>query len=73
MLKFQDNYTTLIETFEDFILLTFTIINNPKIRWIYQKKDGMIREKKEIWEGGISHEFTTGSGHAAQLCEYAAA
>ncbi len=28
MLKFQNDYTTLIETFEDFILLTFTIIDD---------------------------------------------
>ena len=28
MLKFQDDYTTLIATFEDFILLVYTIIND---------------------------------------------
>lgn len=28
MLKFQDDYTTLITTFEDFILLVYTIIDN---------------------------------------------
>lgn len=32
MLKFQDDYTTLVETFEDFILLTSTIIDD-----LYQK------------------------------------
>ena len=28
MLKFQDDYTTLIATFEDFILLVYTIIDD---------------------------------------------
>lgn len=28
MLKFQNDYTTLITTFEDFILLTYTIIDD---------------------------------------------
>ena len=28
MLKFQDNYTTIITTFEDFILLVYTIIDD---------------------------------------------
>ncbi len=28
MLKFQDNHTTIIETFEDFVLLTFTVIDD---------------------------------------------
>ncbi len=28
MLKFQDDYTTLITTFEDFILLVYTIIDD---------------------------------------------
>ena len=28
MLKFQDDYTTLIATFEDFILLAYTIIDD---------------------------------------------
>ena len=28
MLKFQDNYTTLLATFEDFILLVYTIIDD---------------------------------------------
>lgn len=28
MLKFQDDYTTLIATFEDFILLVYTVIDD---------------------------------------------
>lgn len=28
MLKFQDDYTTLIATFEDFILLVYTIVDD---------------------------------------------
>ncbi len=28
MLKFQDDYTTLIATFEDFILLIYTMIDD---------------------------------------------
>ena len=28
MLKFQDDYTTIIATFEDFILLVYTIIDD---------------------------------------------
>lgn len=28
MLKFQDNYTTLITTFEDFIFLIYTLIDD---------------------------------------------
>lgn len=28
MLKFQDDYTTIITTFEDFILLVYTIIDD---------------------------------------------
>lgn len=28
MLKLKDNYTTLIETFEDFILLVYTVIDD---------------------------------------------
>jgi len=28
MLKFQDNHATIIETFEDFVLLTFTVIDD---------------------------------------------
>lgn len=31
MLKFQDDYTTLITTFEDFILLVYTIMDD----WTY--------------------------------------
>ena len=28
MLKFQDNYTILIATFEDFILIVYTIVDD---------------------------------------------
>ncbi len=39
MLKFQDDYITLIKTFEDFILLTFTIID------VLKKSGRSIRKK----------------------------
>ena len=38
MLKFQDDYTTLIATFEDFILLVYTIID-----------DLYLWETEEMW------------------------
>lgn len=31
MLKFQDNYTTTIATFEDFILIIYVIIDDFKL------------------------------------------
>ncbi len=40
MLKFQNDYTTLFATFEDFILLVYTVLNvNNKCSKNYQKID----------------------------------
>lgn len=44
MLKFQDNYTTTIATFEDFILLVYTIVDD-----LYHQFVPPPFHKDEMW------------------------
>ena len=48
MLKFQDDYTTLIATFEDFILLVYTIMDtctNSLSLLLFHKEEMWITQK----------------------------
>jgi len=51
MLKFQDDYTTLIATFEDFILLVYTIIDDlyqPFVPASVSQRRNVITQKYPI-------------------------